>query len=193
MKEEITEVSDEQLASLVAGEFSEEAYTELFQRYKAKVYAWCYNYTHNEEDAVDLAQEIFVKIFRKISTFRGRARFSTWVYSVTRNHCLEQLTKKRTTWRKRMLSTEENVFGEISEKNRIEEIELVRDVERILEKAGEYMKEDELEAFVLHYRDGFTIKEITRILRCENVSGARTLIQNARRKFSGMIMEEGLG
>jgi RNA polymerase sigma-70 factor (ECF subfamily) len=193
LKEEITEVSDEQLASLVAEEVSEEACTELFQRYKAKIYAWCFNYTHNEEDAVDLAQEIFVKIFRKISTFRKRSRFSTWVYSVTRNHCLEQLSKKRTIWRRRMLSTEENSLAEISERDTIGEIELTWHVERILQKACEYMKEDELEAFVLHYRDGFTIKEVTRILRCENVSGARTLIQNARRKFSGMIMEEGLG
>ena len=48
------------------------------------------------------------------------------------------------------------------------------------------MKDDELEAFVLHYRDGLGVKEITRVLGCENATGARTLIQNARRKFRRM-------
>ena len=63
----------------------------------------------------------------------------------------------------------------------------------IIEKARSVMSADELEAFILHYWDGFTVNEVTKILGCENITGARILIQGARRKFRKILSEEGGG
>jgi RNA polymerase sigma factor (sigma-70 family) len=176
-REQLQSMSDEELATHIAGAASEEAYTELFNRYRRRVYLWCFNYTHEQEEAVDLAQEVFIKLFRGIDRFAGRSRLSTWVYQVARNHCLGELGKSGRKWRKRLVSIE----GE----------DMLQIADRIIESAKGILTNDELDAFVLHYREGLTVREITALLRCDNVTGARTLIQNARRKFRRVIDEKG--
>jgi RNA polymerase sigma-70 factor (ECF subfamily) len=191
MKEHLNAVSDEQLSALIAGAATEEVCSELFRRYNKKIYLWCFNYTHDPEDAVDLTQDIFIKIFRNIGQFSGLSRFSTWVYQITRNHCLGELAKKRNQWRKRLVSLDGDETLQPADERAWATLETEGDLDRIMEAAGEVMQTDELDAFVLHYREGLTVKEITRTLGCENVTGARTLIQNARRKFRRIIEEKG--
>jgi len=193
MREKIKTATDEAIARDLAREPSEELCTELFRRYGKKVYLWSFNYTHDVDEAVELSQEIFMKIFHNVGSFSGLARFSTWVYQVTRNHCLGELSKKRTQWRKRLETFEEGIGGDPAAAEFASRVDTTGDLERILETARGYMERDELEAFVLHYHEGLTVNEITKLLGCENVTGARTLIQNARRKFGRLVKEKGFG
>lgn len=192
MRAEIRAATDEELSAFVSEHASEDACTELFHRYGKRIYLWCYNYTHDEEEAVDLSQEVFIKIFRNIGKFSGLSQFSTWAYRVTSNHCLGELSKKGTQWRRRMLSIDSDGVPDPVDDGFAGGLDLWGDLERILGSAREFLAEDELEAFVLHYRDGMTVREVTRILGCENVTGARALIQNARRKFKRLLEEKGL-
>ncbi|MFA4949219.1 MAG: sigma-70 family RNA polymerase sigma factor, partial [Candidatus Krumholzibacteriia bacterium] len=121
----------------------------------------------------------------------GCSRFSTWVYQVTRNHSLGELSKRRVRWRDRLLSFEEGAGSEALEIEVFSRVDAIEDLERILDAARDYMSMDELEAFVLHYREGLTVNEITKIIGCANATGARTLIQNARRKFGRLVEEKG--
>jgi RNA polymerase sigma factor (sigma-70 family) len=191
VKEHLNAVSDESLTAMIAGAATEEVCSELFRRYNQKIYLWCFNYTHDTEDAVDLTQDIFVKIFRNIGQFAGRSRFSTWVYQITRNHCLGELSKKRNQWRRRLVSLDGDETLQPADERTIAKLDAEGDLDRIMDAAGEVMNNDELDAFVLHYREGLTVKEITKTLGCENTTGARTLIQNARRKFRRIIEEKG--
>jgi RNA polymerase sigma-70 factor (ECF subfamily) len=191
LRAQLQAISDEQLSGLIAKRASEEACTELFRRYHQKIYLWCYNYTHDTEEAVDLTQDIFIKLFKHIGSFSGLSKFSTWVYQVTRNHCLGELAKKRHQWRKKTLSIDGDETLQIADADVYDMLDVDGDLNRIMEFATGAMKADELEAFVLHYRDGLTVKEITKTLKCENVTGARTLIQNARRKFKRLLDEKG--
>lgn len=177
---------DEELASIIAGDSSEEACAELFRRYNKKIYMWCFTYTHDVDEALDCAQEILIRIFRNIGSFSKRARLSTWVYRVTRNYCLDQLSSRKKQWQSRLLRLEERDAGSRADEDLARNFEISEDLGRFLERAGKVLKEDEMEAFILHYRDGMRVREITSILGCENVTGARTLIQNARRKFRNM-------
>jgi RNA polymerase sigma-70 factor (ECF subfamily) len=193
LREEIRAATDEALASAMVREPSDELCTELFRRYSKKVYLWSFNYTHDVDEAVELSQEIFMKIFRNIGSFSGLARFSTWVYQVTRNHCLSTLSKKRSQWRKRLQPLESGDAADVASATFYDRADSVRELERILEVARTYMEDEELKAFILHYWEGLTVREITKLLGCSNVTGARTLIQNARRKFSRLVKEEGFG
>ncbi len=175
--------TDEELAAAIAEHGAEAACAEIFRRYQKKIYMWCFNYTHEVEEAVDCTQEIFIKIFENIAGFAGHARFSTWVYSVVRNHCLTMLSRQREKWRKRLVPLDEYDLGNSSFGEFFQAESREQDLERILAAASERMNPQELEAFVLHYREGMTVNEITRVLGCRNITGARTLIQNARRKF----------
>jgi len=189
--ERIQSATDEALASEIARNPRDELCAELFRRYSKRIYLWCFRYTHDVEEAIELSQEIFMKIFGSIGSFSGLSLFSTWVYQVTRNHCLGELTTRRSRWRKRLHSLEEGMDAESIGQGFFDRIDSLGDLERILEAAKSYMQTNELQAFVLHYREGLTVNEITKVLGCENATGARTLIQNARRKFGRLIQERG--
>lgn len=78
--------SDEDLlAAFVEGD--QQAYAELVTRYQRRVYGICLRYFSDAVDAEDAAQDAFLTLYRRASTFRGGARFSTWMYRVTTNAC----------------------------------------------------------------------------------------------------------
>ena len=60
----------------------------LVERYQRPIYRLCYRYVNNHEDANDLAQEAFLKAWRAIGRFRGESAFSTWLYRIAVNACL---------------------------------------------------------------------------------------------------------
>ncbi|HXZ12366.1 MAG TPA: RNA polymerase sigma factor [Candidatus Sulfotelmatobacter sp.] len=70
------------------------AFEWLYWAYIRRVHALCFRMAGNPSDAEDLAQEVFLQIFRKISSFRGQSKFSTWLYRVTVNLVLMRLRKK---------------------------------------------------------------------------------------------------
>jgi len=72
------------------------AFEELVAEYQQKVFNQCYFLLgQNRQDAEDATQEIFCNVYRNIDSFKGDSKFSTWLYSVTRNHCLNMLKQKR--------------------------------------------------------------------------------------------------
>ena len=90
-----------------------------------------------------------------------------------------------------MISIEGDDTLQIADEDVFQALDAAGDLERIIASAQGVMTEDELGAFVLHYREGLSVREITALLQCENVTGARTLIQNARRKFKRLLDERG--
>ena len=69
------------------------AFDELMTRHERQIYRLCYRFVRNHEDAMDLTQDVFVKAFEKLPSFRGDARFKTWLYRVAVNHCLNHVKK----------------------------------------------------------------------------------------------------
>jgi len=65
-----------------------EAFDRLVERYQRDVYRLCFRYVNNHHDANDMAQEVFLKAYRAIGKFRGDSAFSTWLYRIAVNTCL---------------------------------------------------------------------------------------------------------
>lgn len=72
-----------------------EAFDVLVARYQKPIYRLCYRYVNNHDDANDLAQDVFLKAWRAISRFRGDSAFSTWLYRIAVNACLNFRAQKR--------------------------------------------------------------------------------------------------
>jgi len=72
-----------------------EAFDRLVERYQRDVYRLCYRYVNNHEDANDMAQEVFLKAYRAIGRFRGDSSFSTWLYRIAVNTCLNFRAARR--------------------------------------------------------------------------------------------------
>jgi RNA polymerase sigma-70 factor, ECF subfamily len=72
-----------------------EAFDRLVERYQRDVYRLCYRYVNNHQDANDMAQEAFLKAYRALSKFRGDSAFSTWLYRIAVNTCLNFRAARR--------------------------------------------------------------------------------------------------
>lgn len=90
------ELTEKELISLLK-KGDRDAFNELVARYQSKVINISYNLLSDSEDALDASQEVFIKIYRNISTFRESSSLSTWIYRITVNICRDTLRKRQRT------------------------------------------------------------------------------------------------
>lgn len=153
----------------------------LFHRHHARVASWCYHITGDVNSAVDLAQEVFIKAFQGVRSFRRGSKFTTWLYSITRNHCLDELRS-----RKRQIQELEDFpedlpdWGITSADSAIEQRE-TRDLMRKLIR--ESLDDTEKKVMTLHYVHEVSLDAVSRMLGLTNDSGAKAYIVSARRKL----------
>ncbi len=69
------------------------AFDELMIRYERQIYRVCYRFVENRDDAKDLAQEIFIKAFEHLPSFRRESSLKTWLYRIAMNHCINHVKK----------------------------------------------------------------------------------------------------
>ena len=69
------------------------AFDELMIRYERQIYRVCYRFVENREDAMDLAQEVFIKAFEHLGAFRRESSLKTWLYRIAMNHCINHVKK----------------------------------------------------------------------------------------------------
>jgi len=84
-------------------------FAQLYTRHRQLVYQKCLFYAGNTDDADDFVQEIFVRLTHKLKGFKGEAKFTTWLHTVTVNYCIDQLRKRQqqqAQWRTYMLDSQ---------------------------------------------------------------------------------------
>ena len=69
------------------------AFDELMIRYERQIYRVCYRFVNNRDDAMDLAQEVFIKAFEHLANFRRESSMKTWLYRIAMNHCINHVKK----------------------------------------------------------------------------------------------------
>lgn len=89
-----TDAEDLALVTAVKGG-DKRAFKVLMQRYQRKVYAVAFGFLRNQEDALDVVQESFIKVHRYIGKFEGNSSFYTWLYRIVANQCIDQLRKSK--------------------------------------------------------------------------------------------------
>lgn len=156
---------------------------ELFSRHQRRVVLWCLRYAVNREEALDLAQDVMANTFRRLETFQGNAKFTTWLFTVCRNHCLNAIKSKAA----RPESGGEELLLSLpaASGNSIED-RLTQ--ESHLKLAQGWIRDSldhtERRVFVMHFLDEMPLDAITRALGLTNASGAKAYIVSARRKLS---------
>lgn len=89
----------------------EAAFQEVLSRYRGPIYNLCWRMARNDEDARDLAQEVFIKVFRLLDRYDEQYAFSSWLFRIATNHCIDHLRRQRL----RFLSVERDGAGEDEE------------------------------------------------------------------------------
>lgn len=167
----------------------DQAVNELFRRNYTKVARWCLRFAEDRETAADLAQEILTRVHQNLDDFQGESRFSTWLFTIARNHCLNFLRTNSRQATALRADVEENFFEALpdfrSGPHEVAEREaLAQEVRGLLNEA---LDETEKAVFTLHYGEDVPLESITRLLGLQNQSGAKAYIVSAKRKLSRMV------
>ncbi|WP_338733696.1 RNA polymerase sigma factor [Mangrovimonas cancribranchiae] len=86
-------MTDEDLVAKITQSNDTVLFEILYDRYADLVYNKCYGFAKSADEAKDLTQDVFLKLFVKLSSFKGKSKFSTWLYAFTYNHCVNYVTR----------------------------------------------------------------------------------------------------
>lgn len=154
-----------------------QCFTILYERYAGKIYSKCISMLRDEALAQDATQEIFTKIFLNLAKFSGKSRFSTWIYSITYNYCIDYI---RRTKKKKDIFTDDiekapDVIDDVPDEELLE-----LEVEQ-LKKVLSELPPDDTAILLMKYQDGMSIKEISETLE-KTESAVKMRIKRAKEK-----------
>jgi RNA polymerase sigma-70 factor (ECF subfamily) len=165
------------------GERGRDAASRLFQRYEERVYIWCLRYVRGHDAAVELAQEVLLRAYRSLGSFQGRSRFSSWLYAIARNQCLNALRPVS------LLRDDEAEPDQLPglEPGPDEVLEGAEWEARLLDLIRTTLNPLEQEALWLRCIEKVPVDEITHMLNISTASGARGVLQSARRRLRAAL------
>jgi RNA polymerase sigma-70 factor (ECF subfamily) len=164
------------------------AFEELYQRHNRRVYSLCLRMTQNVSEAEDLAQEVFIQLFRKIGSFRGESAFTTWLHRLTVNQVLMHFRKRSVKLEK---TTEEGDTPEQAVMG-TENPNQMPVIDRIaLDKAIAQLPPGYRTVFVLHDVEGHEHEEIARMLGVA-VGTSKSQLHKARMKLRALLKQQNL-
>jgi len=170
------------------------AYDDLVQRYQERVYATIYHMTSNHEDASDLAQDVFVRAWTALRSFKGDSSFYTWIYRIAVNRTINFLKQRRN--RSTHLSLNDL---EVGTENDPEMVELVShrtprrdaalsELQQRLNSALQKLSEEHRTVVTLHDVQGLAHEEIAQILKC-NPGTVRSRLFYARQQLQAWLSD----
>lgn len=188
------EPSDEFLCERVAAG-DEAAFEDLVGRYQQRAYRLAWSILRDAEDARDLSQEAFVRLFQAAGSFRGRARFSTWFYRLLVNLCLDHRRKHR-SWRQ-MFAREER-SGDDGASALDEQAAVTVDPvdalghEHVLARVWEMaarLSPQQRAVLALHVQDDLPMSEVATVMGCAEAT-ARVHLHRALAALRAMLGKE---
>jgi len=154
-----------------------EVFGELYRKYYPKVHRKCYSFTRNPSEASDLAQDILLKTFEYIHSFRGESKFSTWLYSITNNHCIEYIRKKNHHPETGL----DEGYDIPDTEGKEEDGSAPEEMFLLLNKSLETLSSEEKELLYLKYEKNLSVKEIQGFLNL-SASAVKMRLKRARDK-----------
>jgi RNA polymerase sigma-70 factor (ECF subfamily) len=169
------------------------AFKTMVELYQDRVLNTCYRFLFNREDAEDAAQEVFIEVYRSISSFREEAKLSTWVYHIAAARSIDLMRKKKRKKRfaqmKSLLGMEEEVL-ELPAPRKDDPLEKLEQEERmkILQEAIDSLPENQCIAFTLSKCQGIGNKEIAEIMGL-TLSSVESLMHRAKKNLEKKLYQ----
>lgn len=133
---------------------SPDNFESLYKSYVGRVYQKCLAMTKDSETAQDFTQDIFIKVFEKLGSFQNRSTFSTWLYSVSHNYCVDQI---RMSKRFNTETLSNNLATAVPEQDYSTSVEFRL---QVLESLMKGLPAKEIAILKLKHEQGLSIKEI---------------------------------
>jgi RNA polymerase sigma-70 factor (ECF subfamily) len=166
------------------------AFDELVTRHYQSVYRLAYRFLYDSPEAEDITQEVFLRVYRAAKTYTPKAKFSTWLYTITKNLCFNELRKKKSVT---VFSIEDEMLPELpspddSPVSKLEEAEVKQ---RVLDAVKALPANLRIAVLLLKYHD-LSYEEVADILGC-TVNAVKLRVHRAKKflaKSIGYISQE---
>jgi RNA polymerase sigma-70 factor (ECF subfamily) len=186
---EIPQVPDEKLVRR-AQRGDMVAFEELVGRHRDKIYARAFSMMRNEEDAIDLSQEAWVKGWQRLKQFQGESSFVTWMTRIVINLCLDQLRKHKRQRAESIQQMEEDLGGverqmpvlTINPTEGLERKELRARIDRALGQ----LSHEHRTVLILHEFEDLEYKEVAKRMQC-SIGTVMSRLFYARRKMANLM------
>lgn len=177
MKHSGEHLSDEEIIEIIQKEKKADLFSILFDRYSQKVYHTCLSMVNIQEIAEDLAHDIFLKVFVSLQQYDGQASFSTWLYRISSNFCIDHIRKN-----KRINDKIEDYTYELESRTEEEnEQELLSSkAETLMNILDELDPEDKM-ILLMKYQEDMSVKDIQRVFEISE-SAAKMRLKRAKAK-----------
>jgi RNA polymerase sigma-70 factor (ECF subfamily) len=168
------------------------AFEELVARHRDKIYARAYSMMRNEEEAIDLSQEAWVKAWQRLKQFQGESSFGTWMTRIVINLCLDQLRRHKRQRAESIEAMDEESGGVerqmpvviVNPTEGLERAELRQRIDQALSQLSYAHRT----AIVLHEFDGMEYKEIAKAMEC-SIGTVMSRLFYARRKLATLLSD----
>ena len=169
------------------------AYDQLVRRYQTRIYSLAYNMTGNKEDAEDMVQDVFVKAFSSLKSFRGTSSFYTWIYRIAINRTINFLKRRKKKQAVSLNDVDEGVerdpaYVELSARESPVRDASISELQEKLNKALLTLSEKHRTVVVLHDIQGLPHDEIARMTGCSEGT-VRSRLFYARQQLQGELAE----
>lgn len=160
------------------------AFGELLDKYHKRVINFIYRMVQDRDEADDLAQEVFVRVYKSAASYLPRAKFSTWIYRITKNLCLNELRrrKKRFVSLDETISTDEGeVKREVADPNAATPFQDTskHELQELVKEAIESLPANQRMAVILRRYEQLSYEDIAQALEC-SVSAVKSLLNRAK-------------
>ncbi len=155
-------LTDEALVEAIVKTNDTLLFEVLYDRYASMVYNKCYGFANGVDEAKDLTQDVFLRVFVKLASFKGKSKFSTWLYAFTYNHCVNYVTRDTAKKiEKQSISSDyiENIGENVDSTQEFQNMRVEQ-----LKKVMEMISPDEKMILLLKYQDNLSIRELSEAL-----------------------------
>ena len=159
-----------------------EAFNRLMEHHERRMYAVALRMCANREDAQDCLQEAMLRVYRAIGSFKGESSFSTWVYRITMNTCLDELRRRKNKQSASLDDLLDEGWAPADDSGSPEKHAVRAETARILRQTIQELPDDMRAAVVLRDIQGYTYEEIAKILDI-NVGTIKSRISRGREKL----------
>lgn len=160
------------------------AFAVLVDRYKDFVFTLSLKMLQDREEAEEAAQDTFIKVYKSLGSFKKESKFSTWLYKITYNNCLDRIKKQKRS----RLVVELNEFTEKEIESLKNVLETIEDEERktmIQNCLGLLQPEDRFLISLFYYNEN-SLKEISQVMRI-NENNLKIKLFRARKRLAGIL------
>ncbi len=176
---DINLIDDEELVFKIVASNDTHLFAVLYDRYAEKVYAKCLSFVKSQAEAQDLTHDIFIQLFLKLKTFKGQSKFSTWLYSLTYNFCLNYVQRDQ---KKKRETFKDLTHDNLSIEDEIPDTEIYQMKSNKLKESLDIIDPNDKMILLMKYQDDFSIQDIQASLQIGE-SAVKMRIKRAKEKL----------